>query len=826
MKNKYKIYLFLAFTYLNISSILLANEFTFTTPEIKITDNGNIIEAINGEANSLDGDMQIIAEKFNYNRNKSILDAKSNATAILKSRDIKIKADNISYMEKTSILNAEGNANVTDFKKNIEIKGDKIEYNKSTSVFNAIGNVILKDLTINTVITSQNIYFDDKNQMIKSDTETVIEDNLGNRFFTQGFLFNKKRNTIKINNSKLIDYEKNIYQLSSGFINLNSNKFIGKDISMDFNNQYFDKDNEPRLKGNSISSDKNTTIINKGVFTTCKKNDDCPPWQMSAKKISHDKNKKIIYYDNAWLKLYDKPVLYFPKFFHPDPTVKRQSGFLMPSFSDSTSLGSSFNIPYYKVISTNKDLTFRPRMYSDERILMQTEYRQVNKNFDHVVDFSFMNDNNPSKNHLFSKSTAKINFYDFEETEVKLEIQQVSNDTYLETYKLESPIINNTNLLTSSLELETYREDLTFNSSFQVFEDLNLPNSDRYEFIYPSYLLSKRFDEDIELDGLLSLNSSGFIKNYNTNIYERVVINDLIFNTNPKINNSGLRSNFDFLIKNVNSDSTKSKKYKEDSSHKVVSLMQYNLSYPLLRKRESYIDKFKPLMAIKFSPNNTKNIKGEDRRLDVANIYSLNRIGTNDNVEEGTSLTYGFEYVKTNNANNDILQASLANVLRVDKSENLPNQSGLGNKTSDIVGNFTYDPNETWKLNYDFSLDSNLNDINYQLINTEFKINNFVTSFEYLNENKTNNSASYITNKTAYYLDETKNFAFETRENKKTGLTEFYNLIYQYRNDCLIAAIEYNKDYYSDRELQPDENVFFKLTIIPFGETSTTNLLK
>ena len=75
-------------------------------------------------------------------------------------------------------------------------------------------------------------------------------------------------------------------------------------------------------------------------------------------------------------------------------------------------------------------------------------------------------------------------------------------------------------------------------------------------------------------------------------------------------------------------------------------------------------------------------------------------------------------------------------------------------------------------------------------------------------------------------MDESNNLSFEARENKKTGLTEFYNLIYQYRNDCLIAAIEYNKDYYNDRELKAEENVFFKLSIIPFGETSSANLLK
>jgi LPS-assembly protein len=48
--------------------------------------------------------------------------------------------------------------------------------------------------------------------------------------------------------------------------------------------------------------------------------------------------------------------------------------------------------------------------------------------------------------------------------------------------------------------------------------------------------------------------------------------------------------------------------------------------------------------------------------------------------------------------------------------------------------------------------------------------------------------------------------------------------MYQYKNDCLAASIEYNKDFYSDRELKPDESIMFKLTITPFAEVSGPNM--
>ena len=101
-----------------------------------------------------------------------------------------------------------------------------------------------------------------------------------------------------------------------------------------------------------------------------------------------------------------------------------------------------------------------------------------------------------------------------------------------------------------------------------------------------------------------------------------------------------------------------------------------------------------------------------------------------------------------------------------------------------------------------------------------------MTTFEYLNDNNTKQQLSYLSNKTTYNFNATKSLIFETRENKKTKAVEFYNLQYEYKNDCLIAGIQYNKDYYSDRDLKPEETIFFKLTIIPFGETKSPNFRK
>ena len=165
---------------------------------------------------------------------------------------------------------------------------------------------------------------------------------------------------------------------------------------------------------------------------------------------------------------------------------------------------------------------------------------------------------------------------------------------------------------------------------------------------------------------------------------------------------------------------------------------------------------------------------------------------------------------------------NFANNIRLDKNDDLEKNNQLGAKTSNIFGEIKFSPLDFLSAKYDFSLKNNLKDLNYQNLLAEIKFNNFSNTFDYVRQDGDKNS--YFLNKTNYKLDETNNISFSTRENLKTNLTEYYNLVYEYKNDCLKASIEYQKDYYADRDIKPGESIFFNLTIIPFGTTSSPNL--
>ena len=774
----------------------LAKEFTFETSEIQVLKNGELIKATNGKAISSSDNIEIEAVRFEYNKKLDILKA-FDGLAYIKSDNIKIEFDEINIDQNKSLISTKNKTKIIDLEEKISLQSEFVTYDMNKKI-------------------------------LFSNSSSVLKDNLNNTFLMNSFNFDKNKNILKIKGLELNDFEKNNIKTDLAYINTRTKKLFGKDLEINLNNKSFNKDNEPRLKGRSVINDNNFTEIKKGVFTTCKRRDKCPPWQLSAEKIQHDKKKQIIHYKNAFLKVYDVPIFYFPKFFHPDPTVDRKSGFLIPALTESSNSGNYLSLPYFKVLSESKDLTFTPRLYASDKFLLQTEYRQVTKNSKSIADFSFfVEKDKSSKNHFFYNLEKDLNFDYFEETNLDLRIEKTSNDTYLRLNNLKSEIIKSTNVLENSLDLDMYSEDFSIDANITVLEDLDKDKSDRYEFILPQVNLTKKLENRTNLNGDFIFYSDNVIKNYQTNIFEKININDLIFTSYPKVSKSGFLNNYEFILKNSNSDSQNSSSYKKGENYYLGGLLQFNSSLPLIKENENFQNIINPKISIKMSPEHTKNQSSNFTRLDVNNIYGLNRLALNDSLEGGLSLTYGSEFKRINKVNSrENLVFKIANNTRLDENKDLPTNNQMGQKTSNFFGEISYDPNEFFTTKYNFSTKNNFNDISYENFTANLNLNKFETSFDYINENDKEDKISYFKSELKYNFNETNNISFSTRENIEKDLTEYYNLIYQYKIDCLAASIEYNKSYYEDRDIKPEENIYLKLTIMPFGQVASTPNLK
>ena len=127
-------------------------------------------------------------------------------------------------------------------------------------------------------------------------------------------------------------------------------------------------------------TDGNVTVFQNGVYTACepcREDPSKPPlWQIKAKRIIHNEDEKVIYYQDATVEFFGFPVAYFPYLSSPDPTVKRKTGFLMPEFFSSSQIGYGAGIPFYWNIAPDRDLTLTPTVFTKQGLLMKGEWRQ------------------------------------------------------------------------------------------------------------------------------------------------------------------------------------------------------------------------------------------------------------------------------------------------------------------------------------------------------------------------------------------------------------------------------------------------------------------
>ncbi|MCR6734607.1 MAG: LPS-assembly protein LptD [Afipia sp.] len=122
------------------------------------------------------------------------------------------------------------------------------------------------------------------------------------------------------------------------------------------------------------------TVFQNGVYTACaacKDNPKKPPlWQVKGARIIHNQTEKMLYFEDARLEFFGQPIAFLPYFSTPDPTVKRKSGVLIPSYSSSNRYGVGIEVPYYFALAPDYDATVTPRYTTKQGLLMQGEFRQ------------------------------------------------------------------------------------------------------------------------------------------------------------------------------------------------------------------------------------------------------------------------------------------------------------------------------------------------------------------------------------------------------------------------------------------------------------------
>ena len=168
----------------------------------------------------------------------------------------------------------------------------------------------------------------------------------------------------------------------------------------------------------------------------------------------------------------------------------------------------------------------------------------------------------------------------------------------------------------------------------------------------------------------------------------------------------------------------------------------------------------------------------------------------------------------------------MAQIFSEKENKKMASKTSLDEKASDVVGKYNYKFNENINFNYNFNIDQNYKDLNYSSVDSSLNFNPIKLDFNYVLEDKHIGDKEFLKSKISYDKGDNTKLSFATKRNLITNSAEFYNLSYEYLNDCLRAGIVYRREFYNDSELESENSLMFKITLNSFGGINTPSFSK
>ena len=651
---------------------------------------------------------------------------------------IKIYADEVRVDEVNEKVTATGNA-VAVNEDNIKIKSDKLIYNKSINYLEANGNVIINDQMKNTFF--------------------LDELNASNNF-----------NTIS-----------------------------GKSVKARLHD-------DSRIVGSNFDKKDKISIAENAEYTPCIKENylikNCPGWKLKSKKIYHDSENRTIHYDHAQIQLFNIPVFYLPYFSHPDPSVKKRSGFLMPTIQTDNQLGETFSIPIFVNLNSNRDLTFTPNIQTAANNFYNLDYRHLNDSFNLEINSSIddNDDNTGTSNHLFFESEI-FNSYG----NLNTYLRTSNNDTYMRKNN-----INNLTVLKSGIEFDREENNTFFSIETIGYKHLTVDNQ-QWEYLYPNIVYDINNIDNNIFDGNVSLNNKfSFRKNLNDN-YVSLASSQLNW-TNQKIKkNLGLIFDNEANLR-VTSISIDEKSRSDTSNIRFYPQLSSKISYPLLKSSSLFNQTVTPIIMPIIAPYN--NYTGA-QDVTNSNLFSTNRATSISEWESGPRINYGIEWFINSEKGTDI-RTVIGQNYRFNK---------LRDDTSREISDYFINSNININLeNYlDGSIIIDRDDLKIRSLNANsfnrfgdliFAINYDYTSGKY------NTSAEQVAVGGKYELENNLFIKFTGAKNLDTNKNIGYQYGILYENDCLGIDFNYYRDLTKDRDIKESDGFSFTVVLKPFGSTN------
>lgn len=685
-----------------------------------------------------------------------------------------LQADNLIYDRENNRVIARGNVEV--YYKNYALQADELIYDQGKNTLNAVGNVRIKE---------------PDGALINADNISLTED------FREGFI--------------------------------KSFRVVTKD--------------DARIAAtNAYRQAGETTVFENGIYTPCKvceKNPEKPPiWRIKASKVIHKKSEGNIYYEDAFLEMFGLPVVYLPGFSHPDPTVKRRTGFLAPIFGSSGDLGLTAETPFYYALSPSYDVTLAPMITTDAGILLKGEWRQRFNNGAYKVRVAGVYDDEPD-----GQSLGKDEFRGSIETRGEFAINSMwrtgwdaifeSDDTFRRFYKLDG-VFATDRISTAYLVGESDRN--YFAANFYHFGGLTVRDDDDsdsrvhpvidYNYIYGDPVLGGELSFDTNVLALSRDDGGDTNRLVAEAKWRRTLTDGIGQQFTPFVTGRG------DLYRVSSYDNLETGREDEFSRGTVAAGVEYR--YPFVKTTAAATHVVEPIAQIIARPNitNPEDVPNEDARslvFDDTLLFDWDKFSGYDRVETGTRANYGLQYT-VQGFNGWSLRSVLGQSYHIagdnpfDETNIYAENSGLERDASDYVAGFYLDLSKNLQLISQTRFAEDDLSVKRQDIAVTAALGPLLTSVNYVDaeslpdldgprEEVSAFAALKLSDVWTVFGDVRYDLALEQAIRDSVGI--------KYADECFMISVIYTQTHIEDGEIQPDESVLLRFDFKNLGGNET-----
>lgn len=478
-------------------------------------------------------------------------------------------------------------------------------------------------------------------------------------------------------------------------------------------------DKDSRLAATSARRiDGTRTEMDQAVYSPCplcEEGDGEPLWQISASKVTHDQEAKDIIYNHAFFELYGVPVLYTPYFSHPDPSVKRRSGFLSPSVGTDSELGFTLETPYYFALAPNYDVTLEPIITSREGVVVAGEFRHRLHNGRYDLGGSITRGSEAESSNSDKASRDEFRGHVVGDGDFALgggwgwgyDLSLASDDTYLERYDFSDLDILENRLFVEKIDGRNY---IAANSyGFQGLRETDdqglipvvLPLLD-VELSSDPMLFGSRFFLDGSFLALTRSDGLDTRRFSATGGWEM-----------PWLGPLGDEYQLTLSLRNDYYDLDGDPDTLEDNGRRTESRLipraTLDWRWPWIGDSFGLTPVIEPIASLTLAPNglNDDDIPNEDSldlEFDDTNLFEESRFPGLDQVEEGSRVSYGLRFAGIGETG-ETVNALFGQSWRFQKDDQFDADTGLDGRFTDYVGRVEFTPANWFRGRYRFRLD-------------------------------------------------------------------------------------------------------------------------